>query len=142
MWVVVNLRREILGLFRDAQSIVIDRVRARYVVTASCSRTQGNCVICGTAFEVPPHAAGIKLYCGSRCSMKQRNINRRGVPTTTTGECPTCGKSFEIPPRARGLKVYCGPKGGKKVRNKRRRRALLSKKRVPACGARVSPAIF
>jgi hypothetical protein len=79
MW-IVDIRVEILELFRDAQSVIYDRVRARYAIRSHCMHTKGTCVICGVEFVIPPHATGLKIYCGSRCSMRQRNINRRGVP--------------------------------------------------------------
>jgi len=78
MWLVASLRQEILDLFREAQAPVFERVRAQY--TKFCPNERGTCAICGAAFEIPPHATGLKLYCGSRCSMRQRNIRRRGAP--------------------------------------------------------------
>lgn len=79
MW-IVDVRAEILELFREAQSVIYDRVRARYAIRSHCLHTKGTCVICGVEFVIPPHATGLKIYCGARCSMRQRNINRRGPP--------------------------------------------------------------
>jgi hypothetical protein len=79
MW-FVNLRAEIVELFREAQAPLLEKIRARYGAHAACQSTRGTCAMCGAVFDIPLHAAGLKVYCGSRCSMRQRNINRRGPP--------------------------------------------------------------
>lgn len=79
MWAdQVEVCASILEIFQDAQSLIVEKIRKKYFQKNRYLRITGFCPVCGSEFEVPAHATNLKVYCGPLCSMRMRNLRRRG----------------------------------------------------------------